>query len=113
MKKMKKLVALIIATAMVLSMMSIAAFAAPTDVALKVDPVEGHTYKAYQLFVGDLSAGKLSNVKWGADVASSITYKKDGADVTISPVKGGDVPQDVLDYFLDLSYTRNCRSSIK
>ena len=76
MKKMKKLVALIIATAMVLSMMSIAAFAADGDgykVTITKDATdEGtHTYEAYQIFAGDLADNKLSNITWGTGIDQS------------------------------------------
>ena len=71
MKKMKKLVALIIATAMVLSMMSIAAFAADTyTVTINKDATDQgtHTYEAYQIFTGDLADSKLSNITWGTGI---------------------------------------------
>ena len=77
-------------------------FAADT-VSLNVTGVAGHSYTAYQLFVGDLSeddqthAKTLSNVKWGSDVKTTeITYN---TNKTVTPVVGGVVPQDVLDYF--------------
>ena len=80
-------------------------FAAPTDTTLKVNPVAGHAYTAYQLFVGDLSVDgqtkTLSNVKWGSDVkTTAITYN---TNKTVTPVVGEAVPQDVLDYFASLS----------
>lgn len=115
MKNMKKLMTLVIAMVMVLSM-GITVFAAATDTTLNVDPVEGHTYTAYQLFVGDLAedGATLSNVKWGSNVASSIKYyEKATADATeftvektIAPTAGDAVPQEVLDYLASLD-TRN------
>ena len=84
MKNTRRLLTLLMALIMVVAM-STTAFAAPTDTTLKVNPVEGHTYTAYQLFVGDLATdGKtLSNVKWGSNVASTITYyEKASAEAT-------------------------------
>ena len=96
---------------MIVSM--VPAMAAPTTTTLKVDAVEGHTYKYFQLFVGDLAAdGKtLSNVKWGNDVASSIKYYEKATESdtaftvekTITPTKGALVDQKVLDYLANLS----------
>ena len=122
MKKFKKIMALAIAMVMVLSM-SMAVFADASDptttddgkVTLSVTgPVEGHTYKYLQLFTGDLSGSddsKLSNVKWGADVAPSIKYyeKADAeattftVEKTINPTVGDSVPQVVLDYLASLA----------
>ena len=90
------------------------ALAAEGDVKLSVkDPVEGHKYSYLQLFVGDLSEDKttLSNVKWGANVAGSITYKeKANAEATeytvtktLNPTAGQAVPAAVLDYLANLS----------
>ena len=114
MKTMKKMMALVIAVVMCMSM-SLVAFAAEGDVSLIVNnPVGGHTYKYFQLFTGDLSGSddsKLSNVKWGSNVASSITYKEKAnaetttftVDKTILPTVGGVVPQAVLDYVASLA----------
>ena len=82
-------------------------FAAPAKVDLSVSAVDGHTYTAYQLFVGDLSEdGKtLSNVKWGSDVKTTeITYN---TDKKVTPEVGGVVPQEVLDYLSSLSSKAN------
>lgn len=109
MKKVRTLFALVLAVATVLAM-SATAFAAPADTTLKISsPVEGHTYTAYQLFVGDLSedetshAKTLTDVKWGSDVASSITYKVGETEKTLSPKAGDAVPKEVLDYVASLA----------
>ena len=58
-KVIKKLLAALLAVAM-LCAMAVPAFAA-------VD-ITSHTFKAYQIFAGDLNEGTLSNVKWGSNV---------------------------------------------
>ena len=58
-KAMKKLMAALLAVAMVCAM-AIPAFAA-------VD-MTSHTFEAYQIFAGDLNEGTLSNVTWGHNV---------------------------------------------
>ena len=110
MKKFTKLLGIVLIIALVMSMGTMA-LAAPTKVDLSVNAVDGHTYTAYQLFVGDYdsTSGKLSNVKWGANAASSISYKTKGADgkytvdATATPTKDAAVPQEVLDYLASLA----------
>ena len=58
-KAMKKLMAALLAVAMVCAM-AIPAFAT-------VD-ISSHTFEAYQIFAGDLNEGTLSNVTWGKNV---------------------------------------------
>ena len=58
-KVIKKLLAALLAVAM-LCAMAVPAFAA-------VD-ITSHTFKAYQIFAGDLNEGTLSNVTWGKNV---------------------------------------------
>ena len=64
MKRMRKLMALVIAVAMVLAM-GVSVFAAGDGTITITDAVDGHTYTAYQIFKGDLSDGVLSNIDWG------------------------------------------------
>ena len=90
-------------------------FGATGDVTLSVtNPVDGHKYKYFQLFTGELSGNddsSLSNVKWGADVASSIKYYEKAtpeateytSEKTTSPTIGSAVPQAVLDYLASLT----------
>ena len=114
MKKFTKLLGIVLIIALVMSLGTMA-FAAPTQVDLSVNAVDGHTYTAYQLFVGDLAAdGKtLSNVKWGSNAASSISYKTKDAggdftvDATVSTSPGQAVPQAVLDYLASLASKTN------
>ena len=105
MKKFSKILSVALLVALVFSLGITNAFAAnPT---LKVtDPVNGHKYSYFQLFTGDVSADgkKLSNVKWGADVASTIKYMgratEDATELSELTINNpsGDVPQAVLDY---------------
>ena len=63
MKKFKRILALVIATAMVLTMMSMTAFAAnPT---IKITAPTGHTYEVYQVFTGTPEGGELTGLKYG------------------------------------------------
>ena len=70
MKKFRKIMALVIAMVMMLSM-SMAVFAAPENKKLTVPNETGHTYEVFQIFTGDLADGKLSNVTWGANGKST------------------------------------------
>lgn len=86
----KKLFALILAAAMTLGM-SMSVFAAG-EYSITINPIAdatvAHTYQAYQVFAGDLSSdgSKLSNVRWGAGVTGSFTFK----DVTYDTATAGD-----------------------
>ena len=74
----KKLFAFILAAAMTLGM-SMSAFAAG-NFKITINPIAestvAHTYEAYQVFAGDLSAdgNTLSNVTWGNGVTGKITF---------------------------------------
>ncbi len=68
-KAMKKLMAALLAVAMVCAM-AIPAFAAGTGSnTLTINgKTAGHTYEAYQVFTGDLKGSVLSNIVWGNGV---------------------------------------------
>ena len=65
MKRVKRVLALLAAFALVLAM-AVPALADEANLyTISVPAGSNHTYKIYQIFTGDYSAGKLSNVKWG------------------------------------------------
>lgn len=82
MKRMKKLMALMIAMVMTLAM-GVTAFAstdedlaAPTESEITInDPVAGHTYTAYQILSGEVATieGKeqLTNLDWGTGITDT------------------------------------------
>ncbi|MBQ6312917.1 MAG: isopeptide-forming domain-containing fimbrial protein, partial [Lachnospiraceae bacterium] len=74
MKNMKKLLALVIAVAMVLAM-GVSVFAAEGKTITLKGAKAGHTYTLYQIFTGTVEEdGKtLTNIQWGAD--ANATYK--------------------------------------
>ena len=66
MKKVKRMLALLAAFALVLAM-AVPAFAEGSNqYTISVPAGSNHTYQVYQIFTGDYSSdGKLSNIKWG------------------------------------------------
>lgn len=86
MKRVKRVLALLAALALVLAM-AVPAFAEETNqYTISVPEGSNHTYQVYQIFTGDYSSdGKLSNIKWGKNSNS-----REGADV------GSKVSEDVL-----------------
>jgi LPXTG-motif cell wall-anchored protein len=99
-KNSKLVLALILAAMMIVSM--IPAMAAQEQAALSIsNPMDGHTYTAYQLFVGDLSGTTLSNVKWGSNAKiEAITFTPVGKSETktITPAVGSLVDEEFLEY---------------
>ena len=78
--------ALLAAFALVLAM-AVPAFADEANqYTISVPAGSSHTYKVYQIFTGDYSAGKLSNIKWGQN------SKNRGENVNA----GNKVSEDVL-----------------
>ena len=65
MKRVKRVLALLAALALVLAM-AVPAFADKANqYTISAPAGSNHTYQVYQIFTGDYSDGKLSNVKWG------------------------------------------------
>lgn len=86
MKRVKRVLALLAALALVLAM-AVPAFAdGANQGTISVPAGSSHTYKVYQIFTGDYSDGKLSNVKWGQN------SKNRGENVNA----GNKVSEDVL-----------------
>lgn len=86
MKRVKRVLALLAALALVLAM-AVPAFAEGANLyTISVPAGSNHTYQVYQIFTGDYSDGKLSNVKWGKN------SKKRGEDVSV----GDKVSENVL-----------------
>lgn len=87
MKKVKRMLALLAAFALVLAM-AVPAFAGEANqYTISVPTGSNHTYEVYQIFTGDYSRdGKLSNIKWGKN------SKNRGDNVNI----GDKVSEDVL-----------------
>lgn len=78
--------ALLAAFALVLAMAVPALADGAKQYTISVPAGSNHTYQVYQIFTGDYSAGKLSNVKWGKNSKN----RDKGVDV------GGKVSEDVL-----------------
>ena len=71
MKQLKKLASLILALVMVMGL-AVSASAEETTYSITINnSAEGHTYKAYQIFTGDLSGTTLSNIVWGSGVSEA------------------------------------------
>ena len=91
MKHIKKMLAAVLACAMVMAM-GIGAFAAGHGTITINNAVADHTYTAYQILKGDVANGKLSNVTWGdgiTDAGKTALYTKyslTGADQTAAKV---------------------------
>ncbi len=87
MKRVKRVLALLAAFALVLAM-AVPAFADEATYTISTDQAN-HTYEVYQIFTGDLSERTLSNVKWGRN-----SKNNEGANVgaavlaTIEGLKG-------------------------
>lgn len=69
---MKKFLSILLASLMVLAMMAPAMASSTTPTFQITAPDNGHTYEVLQIFKGDFSDGKLSNIKWGANSTGSV-----------------------------------------
>ena len=68
MNKLRKLTCLLLALVMVFALATTASAADGTNKITIKNASDGHTYEAYQIFTGDYSEGKLSNIVWGNGV---------------------------------------------
>ena len=69
MKRIKKLLGFFCAFALILGMNVIPASANTNPHTITItNEKSGHTYTAYQVLAGDISAGKLTNITWGSGV---------------------------------------------
>jgi fimbrial isopeptide formation D2 family protein/LPXTG-motif cell wall-anchored protein len=71
MKRMKKFMALVIAMAMMLTMMSMTAFAA--DPTITITAPENHKYEIYQVFTGVVKDGELTSLKYGQNAVGYVS----------------------------------------
>lgn len=66
---MKKIASILLVLMLVLTMAAPAlAEGEPTHTITITNPKSGHTYSAYQVFQGDITGGKLTNIDWGDGV---------------------------------------------
>ena len=104
MRKMKKMAAFVIAMVMVLAM-AVPAMAAKGDThTISVPSSDTHTYDVYQILVGDLSEGTLSNMEWGSSVNTPTDGKVNGKTAaefakSLAGKSGVDVVSEVDKYF--------------
>ena len=71
MTRMKKLLSIVLAITLILSIGILSSFAegaTSETFTITMNTSSGHTYTAYQIFTGDLSENTLSNVDWGNGV---------------------------------------------
>ncbi|MBQ2730296.1 MAG: isopeptide-forming domain-containing fimbrial protein [Clostridia bacterium] len=87
MKNIQKFFAIIMTVAL-LACLAIPAFAADGSNVLTINGEKtGHTYDAYQIFDGDISAGVLTNISWGDGIdgdAFLASLKADTTEITSS-----------------------------
>lgn len=103
MKKLKKMASLLLAMIMVLAM-SVTTFAANTNAhtITITNEKSGHTYTAYQVFAGDISDGKLTNIEWGSGVdGTAVLTALKGLDK--SPYAACTTAEDVADVLAGFS----------
>lgn len=95
MKKVKRMLALLAAFALVLAM-AVPAFAEEVTCSITA-PNNGHTYEVYQIFTGTLSEDNgtkvLSDIKWG----------KNGTNGDTAVTEGESVPETVLKEITDVA----------
>lgn len=107
MKIMKKTMALVLTFVMALAM-CVTAFADDSTQTYTITaPNTDHQYEIYQIFTGDLSNGKLSNVKWGENGTGTKGEAVPEATLeTIKAISGSDQQKaEALDDYANLTST--------
>lgn len=90
MKHMKKLASLLLALTLVFALAATAAAEGTTYSITINNSATGHTYEAYQIFTGDLSGGKLSNIVWGSGISTTgQTTLQDKYDTAVTKSAAG------------------------
>ncbi len=104
MKKMKKIIALVLAMIMVLAM-SVTAFAATVTLPGDGTILKDHSFEAFQVFAGDEDNGVLSNIEWGSNIDNNnflIALKDtDNAALLIKDTSQGAGEDDKVNAFLN------------
>lgn len=94
-KAMKKLMAALLAVAMVCAM-AIPAFAAKGEPVTNSDvSLTNHDFEAYQIFSAKLDSGKLTDVKWGEGVKGDALLAALKTATTLGDFSKCDTPSDV------------------
>lgn len=107
MKKFKKMMAIVLSLAVVLAFSVPVTFAAKGDThTISVDSEDTHTYDVYQILIGDLSDGTLSNVEWGSSVNTPTEGKINGKTATefaksLEGLSGVEAVTEVGKYFTE------------
>lgn len=71
MKTTRKLLAVLAAAMLLITLLPTALAADPTYTITINNSAADHTYEAYQVFTGDYSSGKLSNIVWGSGITDA------------------------------------------
>ena len=104
MKLFKKMMALVIAMVMVVAMGLPVLAAKGDNHTISVPSTDTHKYDVYQILVGDLSDGTLSNVEWGSSVNDQTDGKINGKSAeefakSLEGMSGVDLVAEVDKYF--------------
>lgn len=77
MKITRRIVTLLMAVFMLVGMSTTIFYAADNSHTITINnETSGHTYQAYQIFKGDISDGKLTNIQWGNGVVGAALLAK-------------------------------------
>ena len=97
MNKLRKLTCLLLAMVMVFALAAAASADGTNKITIK-NASDGHIYEAYQIFTGDYSDGKLSNVAWGNGItADGQTALQNKYDTTEGEKSAAGVAEALVD----------------